>query len=124
MTEKPPIELWGIECTINRVSDRFFDQLARCGHYARLDDLDAVANADWRGCDAALERLRDLGWRRRGTARMPPPRRAWTSARSQPGRSWRLGTGIRCSRAATPATTRRVPLMYGPGRGSRRPWPG
>ena len=79
-----PIELWGgLECTINRVGDQFFDQLARCGHYARLDDLDAVAalgirtlrypalweriapdgvaNADWRWCDAALGRLRDLG---------------------------------------------------------------
>ena len=26
-------------CTINRVGDRFLDQLERCGHYARLDDL-------------------------------------------------------------------------------------
>jgi dTDP-4-dehydrorhamnose reductase len=78
------IELWGgLECTINRVGNQFFDQLARCGHYARLDDLDAiaalgirtlrypalweriapegVAHADWRWCDAALGRLRDLG---------------------------------------------------------------
>src|SRR4051812_31268353 len=78
------IELWGgIECTINRVGDEFFDQLDRCGHYARLDDLDAIAalgirrlrfpavgeriapdglaHADWRWCDAGLARLRDLG---------------------------------------------------------------
>jgi dTDP-4-dehydrorhamnose reductase len=78
------IELWGgIECTINRVGDEFFDQLDRCGHYARLDDLDAIAalgirrlrfpalweriapdglaRADWRWCDAALGRLRELG---------------------------------------------------------------
>jgi len=78
------IELWGgVECTINRVGDRFFDQLAACGHYARLDDLDAIAalgirrlrypalwehiapdglsRADWRGGDAALGRLRQLG---------------------------------------------------------------
>ena len=38
------IELWGgLECTINRVGDAYFDQLARCGHYGRLDDLDAIA---------------------------------------------------------------------------------
>jgi dTDP-4-dehydrorhamnose reductase len=84
MPHMSTIELWGgLECTINRVGDRFCDQLARCGHYARLDDLDAlaalgirtlrypalwegiaphgVADADWRWCDAALARLRDLG---------------------------------------------------------------
>jgi dTDP-4-dehydrorhamnose reductase len=78
------IELWGgVECTINRVGAEYFDQLARCGHYDRLDDLDRFAalgirtlrwpalweriaplgpdSADWRWCDAALARLRDLG---------------------------------------------------------------
>ena len=78
------IQLWGgLECTINRVGDAYFDQLAKCGHYGRLDDLDAIAalgvrtlrypalweriapdgiaRADWRWCDAALGRLRDLG---------------------------------------------------------------
>jgi dTDP-4-dehydrorhamnose reductase len=78
------IELWGgIECTINRVGNTFLDQLACCGHYQRLHDLDAIAGlgirtlrypalwervapdglerADWRWCDAALGRLRDLG---------------------------------------------------------------
>jgi len=39
------IEVWGgVECTINRVGDRYFDQLDRCGHYTRLSDLDAVAS--------------------------------------------------------------------------------
>ena len=39
-----PIEIWGgLECTINRVGDVFGDQLERCGHYRRLDDLDAIA---------------------------------------------------------------------------------
>ena len=78
------VELWGgIECTMNRVGDEYVDQLERCGHYARLDDLDRVAalgirrlrypalwervaprglaNADWRWCDDALGRLRHLG---------------------------------------------------------------
>jgi dTDP-4-dehydrorhamnose reductase len=77
------IELWGgLECTINRIGNRFIDQLEKCGHYDRLDDLDAiagigirtlrypalwervaprgVAHADWTACDAALTRLRQL----------------------------------------------------------------
>jgi dTDP-4-dehydrorhamnose reductase len=78
------IALWGgIECTINRVGDQFFDQLERCGHYSRSGDLDAIAalgiktlrypalwermasdglrGVEWSGCDRALQRLRDLG---------------------------------------------------------------
>jgi dTDP-4-dehydrorhamnose reductase len=78
------IALWGgVECTINRLGDRFLDQLERCGHYARPDDVDAIAalgvaalrypalweriapdgvqHADWRDCDRALLRLRELG---------------------------------------------------------------
>jgi dTDP-4-dehydrorhamnose reductase len=84
MTPIRPIELWGgLECTINRVGDRYIDQLERSGHYARLDDLEAiaglgirtlrypalwehvaptgVARADWTSCDAALARLQRLG---------------------------------------------------------------
>ena len=80
----PTIALWGgIECTINRVGEQFFDQLERCGHYSRSGDLDAIAalgiktlrypalwermaphglsGIDWSGCDHALQRLRDLG---------------------------------------------------------------
>ncbi len=80
----PPLELWGgIECTVNRVGDRYFDQLARCGHDDRPDDLDRVAALgirtlrypvlwervaprspdapDWSWSDARLARLRRLG---------------------------------------------------------------
>src|SRR3712207_8248081 len=33
-------EVWaGVECTANRVRDRYHDQLARNGHLVRLDDL-------------------------------------------------------------------------------------
>src|SRR3954466_5901383 len=84
MRDMGAIQLWGgIECTINRVGDRFVDQLERCGHYTRDGDLEAIAalgikalrfpvlwervapdgiaRADWRGADCALGRLRDLG---------------------------------------------------------------
>jgi dTDP-4-dehydrorhamnose reductase len=41
--QKP--ELWaGIECTVNRVGDRFSDQVERSGHAARIEDLELIAN--------------------------------------------------------------------------------
>jgi dTDP-4-dehydrorhamnose reductase len=81
-----PLELWGgVECTVNRVADRFFDQLRRNGHCSRLSDLDRFAamgfralrhpvlweriapngldRADWSFADASLARLRQLGVR-------------------------------------------------------------
>ena len=79
-------DLWGgIECTVNRVGERYFDQLERGGHARRLDDLDRIAglgvralrypvlwertaphgpaSADWSWADARLARLRALGVR-------------------------------------------------------------
>jgi dTDP-4-dehydrorhamnose reductase len=79
-----PLELWaGPECTVNRVGDRFFDQLEATGFAQRLDDLDRLASlgirrlrfpllwertapdglehADWRWADERLARLRALG---------------------------------------------------------------
>jgi dTDP-4-dehydrorhamnose reductase len=78
------IELWGgVECTVNRVHDRWFDQLARSGHDHRLCDLDRLAalgirtvrypvlwervaphaddRFDWHWTDERLTRLRELG---------------------------------------------------------------
>jgi len=78
------LELWGgIECTVNRVGDRWFDQMAWSGHDARIDDLDRFAalglrtirypilwerlaphtleDIDWRWSDERVARLRDLG---------------------------------------------------------------
>ncbi len=38
------MEVWGgIECTINRVGDQYFNQLQYQGHYKRLDDLALIA---------------------------------------------------------------------------------
>ena len=38
------LELWaGVEATVNRVGDRFFDQMQRSGHDQRINDVDALA---------------------------------------------------------------------------------
>ncbi len=80
------LELWGgPECTVNRVGDRFGDQLRASGHHDRLTDLDLFASLgiaalrypvlwervapdrpddfDWAWCDARLNRIRELGLR-------------------------------------------------------------
>ena len=79
-------EVWGgIEGTVNRVGDRYFDQMRRGGHWERIEDLDLIAalgiqalrypvlweltaphgveTADWKWPDARLARLRKLGVR-------------------------------------------------------------
>lgn len=78
------LELWaGVECTVNRVGDNYFDQLERSGHAVRLRDLDRLAALgiralrypvlwertapqgvhliDWTWSDERLRRLRILG---------------------------------------------------------------
>lgn len=80
------IELWGgVECTVNRVDECFFDQLELTGHHDRLDDLDRLAELgvravrypilwertvrgglddfDFSWADARMARLRELGIR-------------------------------------------------------------
>ncbi len=80
----PPLAAWaGIECTVNRVGDVYYDQTVRTGHHDRLADLDRIASlgftrlrypvlweriapgelaeADWSWTDARLARLRELG---------------------------------------------------------------
>ncbi|MER3471072.1 MAG: dTDP-4-dehydrorhamnose reductase [Chitinophagaceae bacterium] len=38
------LEIWGgIECTINRVDDQYFDQLQFSDHYNRIEDIDLIA---------------------------------------------------------------------------------
>ncbi len=76
------IQLWGgIECTVNRVGDTFYDQIVMSGHQDRIDDLDRIAElgirtlrypsnwerierngrCDWRWQDERMERLGVLG---------------------------------------------------------------
>jgi dTDP-4-dehydrorhamnose reductase len=46
------IEAWGgIECTINRVGDKFFNQLKKNNHFDRIEDIEAIA-------DLRLKKLR------------------------------------------------------------------
>jgi dTDP-4-dehydrorhamnose reductase len=46
------MEIWGgIECTINRVGDDYYDQLHFSGHYTRRSDLKQI-------CDLGISRLR------------------------------------------------------------------
>jgi dTDP-4-dehydrorhamnose reductase len=77
-------EVWGgIECTVNRVENTYFDQIERSGHSHRSTDLDLFAGlgitairypilwertapgdlerADWSWADSRLTRLRELG---------------------------------------------------------------
>jgi len=77
------MEIWGgIECTINRVGDKYMDQLEYAGHYDREGDLDLLASLgikklrypvlwerhqpekdqtiDWTLTSERLTRLRDL----------------------------------------------------------------
>jgi dTDP-4-dehydrorhamnose reductase len=77
------VELWGgIECTVNRVGDVYFDQMERNGHATRLSDLGLFAglgiralrypvlwervaphgfdDIDWSWPDERLQRLREL----------------------------------------------------------------
>jgi dTDP-4-dehydrorhamnose reductase len=83
---RPAVELWGgVEYTVNRVGDRWFDQTAWSGHDRRYDDIDlfhtlglrtlrcpvlweqvapdGLAHADWRASDERLHRMRALGMR-------------------------------------------------------------
>jgi dTDP-4-dehydrorhamnose reductase len=80
------LEMWGgVECTVNRVGDRWFDQTTRSGHDERIEDLDAFAalgirtlrypvlwervapasldSPDWRWADKRMHRLQALGIR-------------------------------------------------------------
>ena len=80
------LELWGgVECTVNRIADDWFDQVHRTGHQDRPGDLDRFAalgisalrypvlwervapngllSADWSWTDSRLTRLQQLGVR-------------------------------------------------------------
>lgn len=84
MSEKSsPLQLWaGVECTVNRVGDDYFDQLERGGHSVRIRDLERLAELgvrtfrypvlweriaskpdgyDWSWSDERLSHLKRLG---------------------------------------------------------------
>ncbi|HYG24330.1 MAG TPA: sugar nucleotide-binding protein [Verrucomicrobiae bacterium] len=74
------VELWGgIECSANRVGDKYFNQLERSGHISRIEDLGLLARLgvrtlrypilwehsasgtfDWSWIDERMLRLREL----------------------------------------------------------------
>src|SRR5437868_3175279 len=78
---KRRLEMWGgLECSVTRVRDVYYDQLERNGHLSRIEDLDLVAAlgirvlrypvlwehhaehpVDWSWTDQRMERLRALG---------------------------------------------------------------
>ncbi|PSF37257.1 dTDP-4-dehydrorhamnose reductase [Aphanothece hegewaldii CCALA 016] len=83
INSKQPLEIWaGVECTVNRVGDEYFDQLERNGHAKRIEDLELFAlmgitamrypvlwekiapngldSADWSWADLRLKRLQEL----------------------------------------------------------------
>ncbi len=45
ITGERSISVWGgVECTCNRVGDRYFDQLEFSRHHERMSDLEAIAS--------------------------------------------------------------------------------
>jgi dTDP-4-dehydrorhamnose reductase len=80
----PPLEVWGgIECTVNRVGDVYYDQLERNGHATRIGDLDLIAGL-------GIRTLRyPVLWER--TASNGPQRMNWLWADTRLTRLRRLG---------------------------------
>jgi dTDP-4-dehydrorhamnose reductase len=70
------MEIWGgIECTVNRVHDRYFDQVVRTGHEARPDDLARFA-------ELGITAIRyPVLWERIAAARPLDAAFAWTDER-------------------------------------------
>jgi len=98
MTLENAPELWGgVECTLNRVRNRYFDQTDLTGHDSRPGDIDRIADLglrtlrypviwervettrsvyDWSWTDDRLERLQEVvaaarhrtAWQARGSA--------------------------------------------------------
>src|SRR3954471_3633257 len=74
------LEIWGgVECTVNRVGNTYYDQFRTSGHKGRPEDLDAIAelgirtlrypilwehhsgaSVDWSWADERMEQLRKL----------------------------------------------------------------
>lgn len=82
ITGETALAVWGgVECTCNRVQDRFFDQIALSGHHDRIADLEMIASLgigtlragipwerhacdpSWKFTDTWFGRMRELGIR-------------------------------------------------------------
>ena len=86
MTRDGALELWGgVECTVNRVGERYFDQVRKSGHHDRPEDIarlaaigfravrypvlwervapEGLSTADWTWTDERLALLRGAGIR-------------------------------------------------------------
>ena len=72
------LALWGgIECTINRVQDSFFDQLEYAGHYHRTGDLEKIA-------DTGISKIRyPILWEAHQPQQDSPIDWRWTSGQLQ-----------------------------------------
>ena len=70
------LEIWGgPECTLNRVHERYSDQIERSGHAARLEDLDRFASL-------GIKALRyPVLWERVAPASLDRPDWSWTDER-------------------------------------------
>ncbi|GAA4398944.1 family 1 glycosylhydrolase [Nibrella viscosa] len=73
-----PLALWGgIECTVHRVGDQYFDQLQRTGHHHRCDDIKRLA-------DLGLQTIRyPLLWERAAPHRPDQIDWQWADERMQ-----------------------------------------
>jgi dTDP-4-dehydrorhamnose reductase len=78
-------ELWGgIECTINRVQDQFFDQLQYSGHYQRSGDIEQLA-------ETGIKKIRyPLLWEKHQPQKDSGIDWRWTSERLQQLRSYNI----------------------------------
>lgn len=70
------LAMWaGIECTVNRVGDRYFDQVVRSGHHDRETDLDQIA-------ELGVRTVRyPIIWERTAPARLEDADWSWPDAR-------------------------------------------
>ena len=70
------LELWsGVECTVNRVGNDYFDQLERSGHSLRLSDIDRLA-------DLGITKIRyPLLWERLAPASLHSIDWSWSDER-------------------------------------------
>ncbi|MFN7118698.1 MAG: family 1 glycosylhydrolase, partial [Saprospiraceae bacterium] len=74
----PTLEIWaGIECTINRVGEVYFDQLQYAGHYERPTDITLLA-------ELGISRLRyPVLWEKHQPQRHIAPDFSWISSQLQ-----------------------------------------